>query len=151
MIMPCILNQEDHSFLTNINKGELMDYVTDTHSLVWYFTEDSRLSKKALEAFERTKEEGLIVVPSVVLAEIMFIAKKGKITLTFEESLNKIEEYENFDITPLDADLLRVANSIEADLEMHDKLIVATALYFNATLITKDKLIRDSGMCSTTW
>jgi len=109
------------------------------------------LSKKALEAFERTKEEGLIVVPSVVLAEIMFIAKKGRIPLTFEESLNKIEEYENFDIAPLDADLLRVANSIEADLEMHDKLIVATALYFNATLITKDKLIRDSEMCLTTW
>ncbi|MDL1959670.1 MAG: PIN domain-containing protein [Deltaproteobacteria bacterium] len=149
-MMHCILNQKDHSFLTNINKGELMDYVTDTHSLVWYFKEDSRLSKKALKAFEQTKEEGLIVVPSVVLAEIMFIAKKGNITLTFEESLNKIEEYENFDIAPLDADLLKVANN-EADMEMHDKLIVATALYFNATLITKDKLIRDSGMCSTTW
>jgi len=128
-----------------------MDYVTDTHSLVWYFTDDSRLSKRALEAFEQTKEEGLIVVPSVVLAEIMFIAKKGKITLTFEDSLNKIEEYDNFEIAPLDADLLRVANNIEADMEMHDKLIVATALYFNATLITKDKLIRDSGICSTTW
>lgn len=93
-----------------------MDYVTDTHSLVWYFSDDSRLSKKALGVFEQTKQEGLIVVPSVVLAEIMFIAKKGKITLTFEESLNKIEEYENFDIAPLDADLLRIANSIEADL-----------------------------------
>jgi len=51
----------------------------------------------------------------------------------------------------MDAELLRVANNIEADMEMHDKLIVATALYFNATLITKDKLIRDSGICSTTW
>jgi PIN domain nuclease of toxin-antitoxin system len=128
-----------------------MDYVTDTHSLVWYFSDDSRLSKKALGVFEQTKQEGLIVVPSVVLAEIMFIAKKGKITLTFEESLNKIEEYENFDIAPLDADLLRVANNIEADMEMHDKLIVATALYFNAILITRDKLITDSGICSTIW
>jgi hypothetical protein len=45
-------------------------------------------------SFEQESTEGLIVVPSVVLAEIMFIAKKGKITLTFEESLNKIEEYE---------------------------------------------------------
>ena len=25
-----------------------MDYVTDTHSLVWYFTDDARLSIKAL-------------------------------------------------------------------------------------------------------
>ena len=50
-----------------------MDYVTDTHSLVWYFTDDARLSIKALKAFEQTTEEGIMIVPSIVLAEIMFI------------------------------------------------------------------------------
>jgi len=128
-----------------------MDYVTDTHSLVWYFTEDTRLSNKALKVFEETIKEGVIIIPSVVLAEIMFIVKKGKITLTFEETLKKIEEYENFDIAPLDIDILKVAEKIEADLEMHDKLIVATALCFNATLITKDRLITDTGLCKTVW
>jgi PIN domain nuclease of toxin-antitoxin system len=100
-----------------------MDYVTDTHSIVWYFTEDPRLSKKALEAFESTIKEGVIIIPTVVLAEIMFISKKGKITLTFKETLKKIEEYENFDIAPLDVDILKVADRIEADLEMHDRLV----------------------------
>ena len=128
-----------------------MDYVTDTHSLVWYFTEDSKLSKKALEVFEGTIKEGIIIVPAVVLAEIMFIAKKGEITLTFEETLNKIGEYGNFDIAPLDVNLLKVADKIEVDMEMHDRLIVATALYFDAPLITKDRLIKDSGICSTIW
>jgi len=28
-----------------------MDYVTDAHPLVWYFTEDWQLSKKALATF----------------------------------------------------------------------------------------------------
>lgn len=56
-----------------------MNYVTDTHSLVWYFTEDTHLSKNALDAFEGTVKEGAIIVPSIVLAEIMFISKKGKI------------------------------------------------------------------------
>ena len=128
-----------------------MDYVTDTHSLVWYFTEDSLLSKKALEAFEGTIKEGIIIVPSVVLAEIIFIAKKGKITLTFEETLSKIEECKNFDIAALDANILKVADKIKVDMEMYDKLIVATTLYFNATLITKDRLIRDTGICLTIW
>ncbi len=40
-----------------------MNYVTDTHALVWYFTDDLRLSKKALEAFEQTTDEGIIIVP----------------------------------------------------------------------------------------
>ena len=34
-----------------------MDYVTDTHSIVWYFTADARLSERALEAFEGTIEK----------------------------------------------------------------------------------------------
>jgi hypothetical protein len=34
-----------------------MDYVADTHSLVWYFTDDSHLGEKALKAFEQ--DEGL--------------------------------------------------------------------------------------------
>ena len=38
-----------------------MKYVTDTHSLVWYFTGDSRLGKKALELFEGTIKEGAII------------------------------------------------------------------------------------------
>jgi PIN domain nuclease of toxin-antitoxin system len=128
-----------------------MDYVTDTHSLVWYFTEDSRLSEKALEVFEGTIKEGVIIIPVVALAELMYIAQKGKITLTFEETLKKIEEYENFDVAPLDIDILKVAGKIEAELEMHDKLVVATALYFNAPLITKDELIRSTGICPTIW
>lgn len=128
-----------------------MNYVTDTHSIVWYFTEDSRLSKKALEVFEQTVKEGIIIVPAVVLAEIMFISKKGKTTLAFEETLRKMEEYENFDIAPLDTDILKVADKIEIDMEMHDKLIVATAIYFEAALITRDKQIKESGIISTAW
>ncbi len=128
-----------------------MDYVTDTHSILWYFTEDPRLSKRSLEVFEGTVREGFIIIPVVVLAEIMFIAKKGRITLTFEETLKKIERYENFDLAPLDVDILKVANKIEANLEMHDRLIVATALYFNATLITKDRRIVNAAICPIIW
>ena len=128
-----------------------MEYVTDTHSLVWYFTDDARLSRKALKAFEQTTEEGIMIVPSIVLAEIMFIAKKGRITLTFEETLEKIEEYENFQIAPLDTDILKRTDKIEVELEMHDKLIVDTSVHYNATLITKDEKIAKSNACLVIW
>ena len=68
-----------------------MEVVTDTHSIVWYFTNDPLFSETALAAFEETSKEGLIIIPAVVLAEIMFIAKKGKIILNFEETLKRID------------------------------------------------------------
>jgi PIN domain nuclease of toxin-antitoxin system len=128
-----------------------MDYVADTHSLVWYFTADSHLSEKALKAFELSAQEGIVLIPSIVLAEIIFISKKGRITLTFEETLKRIEEYDNFDIVALDVDILKEVDKIEADLEMHDKLIVATSLYFKAALITKDQRIKEAGIVTTIW
>lgn len=131
-------------------KNEII-YVTDTHSIIWYFTEDDQLSKNALKVFEQSVEEGTIIIPAIVLAEIMFIAKKGKIPLTFKDTLNKIEKYENFDIVPLDIDIIEIADNIEADIEMHDKLIVGTAIYFEAELITRDNLIKEAGIVSTIW
>ena len=53
-----------------------MNYVSDTHALVWYFTGDKRLSKKAFRAFEETIKEGLVIIPAMVLAEVMYISNK---------------------------------------------------------------------------
>lgn len=128
-----------------------MDYVTDTHSLVWFFTDDAKLSSTASQAFQASEKEGRIIVPAVVLAEIMFIARKGRITLSFEDTLKRIEESEHFEIAPLNAEILKTADKIEADLEMHDRLIAATALHYEASLITKDENIARSGVVSTIW
>lgn len=128
-----------------------MYYVTDTHSLAWYFTDDTRLSNKALSAFSEAEIEGSIIVPTVVLAEIMFIAKKGRITISFAETLDKIGENEKFIIAPLDVDILKIADKIESGLEMHDKLIASTAIYYDAALITRDENLSRSQIVATVW
>jgi len=61
-------------------------------------------------------------------------AKKRKIVLNFEETFIIIEEYDHIEVASLDIDILRVANRIEKELEMHDRLTVASALYYNALL-----------------
>ena len=128
-----------------------MKYVTDTHSLVWYFLEDSRLSVNALQAIDGTLSNGEIIVPTVVLAEIMFISRKGRIPISFQETVERIEKYENFTIVSLDMDILVAADGLETELEMHDKLIVATAIIHRASLITRDTQIRNSRIVRTVW
>mgnify|MGYP001587705688 CR=1 FL=1 len=71
----CSLRQRKPSSLMNPVEAR-MDFITDTHSLVWYFTKDARLSTEAFKAFEGTIKEGRVVVPAVVLAEIMYIYSK---------------------------------------------------------------------------
>ena len=76
--------------------------------------------------------------------------RAGKIPITFEETLFLIDGYENFWIVPLDIDILKVAANIDS-LEMHDRLIIATALYFDVPLITKDEQITKSQVISVIW
>jgi len=128
-----------------------MNYVCDTHALVWYFTNDKRLSKRAFRAFEETIKEGLVIIPALVLAEVMYISNKGRIAISFKETLRKIKEYDNYEIAPLDIDILEIADSIDVKMEMHDKLIVASAIYFDAVLITKDIQIKKSEIIQTIW
>lgn len=129
----------------------MQQYVADTHSIVWYFTDDPQLSENALKAFDQTTENGLILIPTIVLAEIIFIAQKGRITLIFWDTLKRIEEYENFEIAPLDIEVLKTADKIQTDTEIHDKIIIATAQHYDAFLISKDKQITESGIVQSIW
>lgn len=48
-------------------------------------------------------------------------------------------------------EIFKIADKIKANIEMHDRLIIATAIYFDAILITKDEQIKKSGIVSTIW
>lgn len=128
-----------------------MDYVTDTHSLVWFFTRDKSLSQVALSTFRSTMEAGRIIVPATVLAEIIHIYQKGRIKITFGETVNRLERSACFEIAPLSLEILKIVDKISKDLEMHDKLIVATAIYFDMSLITKDEKITKTKIVNVVW
>lgn len=85
------------------------------------------------------------------MAEILYIARKGRLTLTFAETLEKITSLDNFQIAPLDVNILTIAAELDEGLEMHDLLIVATARYYNATLITADAQIQSANLAPTVW
>ena len=129
-----------------------MTVITDTHALVWYFMDDQRLGKQAAELFDSKKDDVLIIVPTiVVLAELLYISRKGRITMSFENTLKMIEESANFDVASLDLGIIRIANTIVPDLEMHDSLIVSTAIHYGVGLITKDQEIIKSGLVNIYW
>lgn len=80
-----------------------------------------------------------------------FYSQEKPIPLCFTATVAKIEGLANFEIAPLDLDVLKIAESIEAPLEMHDKLIVATAIRYDAFLITRDEQITKSKAVKTIW
>jgi PIN domain nuclease of toxin-antitoxin system len=126
-------------------------YITDTHSFLWYISEDEKLGKKAKEVFEKCDSaKDIMVIPSIVLIEAMFLCEKKKVYMKFEDVLFRLQTSSNYQIYPLDERVVVECKNIKLP-DPHDRIIVATAKLLNATLITKDKKIKNSKIVKTIW
>ncbi|MBI3036011.1 PIN domain-containing protein [Candidatus Woesearchaeota archaeon] len=123
-----------------------MIYVTDTHSLIWFLTRDPKLWKDALAAF-RSADDGksLMIIPSIAIAEIIYIIERKGVGIKFGDLLNKFEESINYVVYSLNLEVLIELEKFTKLNDIHDRIIVATAKICNSKLITIDKNIRNSG------
>ncbi len=130
-----------------MQSSELPLYVTDSHSLIWYLLDSPKLSFNASEVF-KTVEQGRanLLIPAIVIAEIIYIVQSGKVQADLDNLLLKIQESDNFHISPLGLDVLICLKEQTEISEMHDRLIVCEALLKKGKIITKDKQIKDSGL-----
>jgi len=61
-----------------------MNFVTDTHALLWWFTSSPKISQTASEIFEKNeKGENVISIPTIVVAEALSIFDKKRISFDF--------------------------------------------------------------------
>lgn len=127
-------------------------YVIDTHSLVWYFTKSVSLSEKAKNCFKQCENnEATIIIPTIVLAESLYISEKKKISFNYESFITGIFASTNYSIHPFDFEVLLELPKLTQIPEIHDRIIVATALLTSSTLITKDRAIISSALVRTIW
>jgi PIN domain nuclease of toxin-antitoxin system len=130
----------------------MANYVTDTHALLWYLTDDGRLSKDANLIFEETERgEHLIIVPTIVLLESLDVIEKKRVAYDFDLVLQSIQDNENYIIWDLDLEVVSQVEKIRNVPELHDRIIVAIARLCDAGLITKDGQITESKEVKTEW
>ena len=130
----------------------MANYIADTHALLWYLTDDNRLSKDANLIFEETeKGEHLIIVPTIVLVESLDVIEKKRVTYDFDLVLQSIEDNENYIIWDLDLEVVNQMIKIRNVRELHDRIIVAVAKLCDAGLITKDGEITEAKEVNTRW
>lgn len=123
------------------------DITLDTHSLIWYVDSDlhHRLSDTAFQKIATAERNGVIYIPTIALMETLDLIERGRVNLSFSDLISNIEESQNYQIVPFDTDLLKVAIPLTG-LEMHDRLILATAISTNSVLVSKDRGISAKGV-----
>ncbi len=124
-------------------------FVVDTHALVWFISGDSRLSDKARTIL---RDPGVqLIIPAIVLAEIKFLAGKGRFAQTLEQVLLALNADPRCLVFPID---LTVIQRMPTDLDIHDGLIVGTALAQAIPvdgILTRDEAITGSNLVTVVW
>lgn len=129
-----------------------MQYVTDTHPFLWYLSDDRRLGKHAKIVFDAAEHgEAAILIPTISLAESQYIAEKKKFSPPFLKVIQKIDDAKNFIPMPLDMAVIKEISLLRKLPDIHDRIIVASALLLGVPLITKDKNIKKSGYINVIW
>ena len=129
-----------------------MNFVTDTHALLWWFTDSPRISSKASEIFQKCERgENVVFIPSIVIAESLSIFDKKRISFNFKNLFKKIHTSENFVLIALDYPILQQMVALKEVPELHDKIIVSTAKYLKLPIITKGKTLKKLPSIKTVW
>ena len=124
-----------------------MEITLDTHAFIWYLDKslNNKLSPKALKAIKEAEDSYTVYLPIIVLMEVLYLIEKGRVNLSFHKLLLNLEESVNYAIVPFDTRLLKIAETIKG-LEVHDRLILATAILTGSPLISNDKEIHAKGV-----
>ncbi|MGH7962611.1 MAG: type II toxin-antitoxin system VapC family toxin [Candidatus Binatia bacterium] len=124
-------------------------FVVDTHALVWFLSRDSRLSGPARSILQDPTVR--LIIPAIVLAEIKYLSSKGRFLQTLDDMLRVISTDQRCLVYPIDLGVIRQA---PAALDIHDSLIVGTALVQTIAvdgILTCDEAITASGLVPVVW
>ena len=132
-----------------------MPNVLDTHTWVWWVTNDRRLSSRARATVERAAKRGELYLSIYSIWEIAKKVEIGQLALDrpLDEWLAAALGVDGLQVAELTrlilVDSCRLPQPFHGDPA--DQIIVATTRSLSATLVTKDSRLRDYSHVRTIW
>ncbi|MEP0918105.1 type II toxin-antitoxin system VapC family toxin [Leptolyngbya sp. DQ-M1] len=130
--------------------------VADTHTIIWYLRNSSKLSVVARETLDRAIQAGdLIYISAISFVEIVYLVEKGRIpNADFTNLLKLTSDFSiGIAIAPLNLEVAIAIQQIPRETvpEMPDRIIAATAFSLNLPLITCDHKVQALANVQTVW
>ena len=126
-------------------------FVTDTMALVLRL-EKRKLSQKVKAIFESAENGNAeIIIPVMVLAEVGYLAEKGRIETNLKDVKKYYSKQESISVEPISEEIIEKAFEIDDIPELHDRIISGTALKKGLELITNDPMSSSSMFVKVIW
>lgn len=123
----------------------------DTHAVLWSLADDSQLGSKARKLISSASRTEL-VISDIVLLEVSYLSAKGRIKDAAGLDVLLAKIVGSFRVLPIDPAIAELALSLDLPHgDPFDRVITATAKIHKIPLLTRDRLIVDSGVVETIW
>ena len=124
--------------------------VLDTHAWIWLNNESDKLSLAAAKAIEATD---IVGVAAISLWEVSMLSAYNRIELNrpLLPWLRKACDLPNVHVIPLTPEIAATSATLNMHGDPADRLITATALVHQCSLVTVDEKITKSGQVTTIW
>ncbi len=117
----------------------------DTHALVWLLEGNARLGQKSRDLIFAAAQAEHLYVSAITPWEIAMLVSKGRLSFAQEigEWLKTALAMPGIRMVPLSIEISVASTQLPGNFHADpaDRMIVATARYLGATLVTEDKLI----------
>ena len=128
-----------------------MEYLADTVALIRHLSGTGRIGKAAKTILKAADQgEHIIYISIISMVEVMYLAEGNRIPADFRAIKSKIIKSDNYQVIDLDMEIVETAKEIK-ELELHDRLIVATGKYLKIPILTCDKSIQESTAIRSIW
>jgi len=129
--------------------------VADTHTALWHLFDDARLSATA-GAFigKAAAARRKIAISSISLAEVVYLIEKNRLPASaYDELTQALADPEHvFTEAVFTAAIVQAMRQVSrAEVpDMPDRIVAATAAYFDVPVISRDSRIRSASL-KTVW
>ncbi|MFA4924929.1 MAG: type II toxin-antitoxin system VapC family toxin [Ignavibacteriaceae bacterium] len=119
-----------------------MNYLLDTHVLIWYLEGDKKLSEESISLIDNADNKVYVSIVGLWEIAIKISLGKLKISIPFDE-LKEILDKSSFDILDLNFDdLINLQKLAFHHSDPFDRLLIAQAISNNFILISHDEIFR---------
>ncbi len=126
--------------------------VLDTHAWIWWISESDKLSKRAQESIQTSNFLG---IPAISCWEVAMLVSKQRLELSMDVQawINLALQRPKLKLLPLTPEISVLSTRLPGNFhgDPADRLIVATSLVCDASLISKDEKIRTWPYLDVIW
>ena len=128
-----------------------MNYLLDTHAVLWALEDDPRLGEGARAVVSKA-EEGDLAISDISLLEISMLLHKGRIHVQEDAAQFLSSIAAAFRVLPIDPLIASDAMAVVVPQgDPFDRIILATARAHRLSLLTCDRGLSASGLVEVIW